>query len=90
MNAKYALLFATALTGLVAASAAASAMPATDLGTAAQQTSDVQKARWVCGPRRCWRQPNYYPGYYGYGFYPGPRYWGPRWRWHRWHHWRRW
>lgn len=86
-NAKHALFAALALTGLVATSATASAMPVGGLETSSRQLSHVQEARWVCaGPYRCWWRPNVYPYYGAYGYYPGPRWWGPR----RWHHWRRW
>ena len=46
----------------------------------ATTAANVQDVRWVCGPYRCWWQPNYY-GYYGYGYAPRPYYWRHRyWR----------
>jgi len=78
-----------ALVGLVAlgasAAGSASAMPMLPL---VQPSSNIENVRWVCGPFRCFWQPNYY-GYYS----PGPRFYyggGPRfyggWRrgWRRW------
>jgi hypothetical protein len=50
------------------------ALPGLDHAPAAQGEQGLQKARWVCGPYRCWRQPNYGwgPGYgYGYGGWGG-------------------
>lgn len=78
--------FAAAAIIGVATIGSASAMPATPAvqftpaaHAAAPANPAVQKVRWVCGPYRCWWR-------------PGPRWWGPRWRWgwHRryWH--RRW
>jgi hypothetical protein len=62
----------------------ASAMPVHNL--ASGTLANVEQARVVCGPYRCWWRPNYY-GYGAYGFY-GPRRhwgWGRHWGWrHRW------
>ena len=84
LKLKIALIAVTALSGTMLSSA--SAMPVTNLAAAAQESSAIQNVRLVCGPYRCWWQPNY--------FYPRYRAWayeGPRYRyWHRygWH--RRW
>ena len=50
---------------------------------------DIEQVRWVCNPwGRCWWRPNYYRAY---GYYGGPRFYGPRpWGWRHHHHWRRW
>ncbi len=78
----------------------ASALPAGNLAAAtAELSTDIQNVAWVCGPYRCWWQPNYYyyPGivvaprvYYGYppivyGY--GPRWYGHGSRWYgaRWY-----
>ena len=53
-----------------ALSSTASAMPIAP----APQVSNVEQARWVCDPYRCWWQPNYGYGYNGY--YGRPRYHG--------------
>jgi hypothetical protein len=59
---------------LTAASAAPIAPVTTTLAP------NVQDVRWVCGPYRCWWQPNHY-GYYGYGYAARPYYWRHRyWR----------
>ncbi len=91
---------AFAALALVLASSAfapeASALPGIDRAPAGQGEQGFQKARWVCGPYRCWRQPGYGgPGYgwgpgYGYGsgyggwgrgYGGGPGYgWGGGWR----------
>ena len=77
--------------GLMLSTMAASALPTVDTHVLTQVPSQVEQARWVCGPYRCFHRPNY-------GFYGGPRPWG----WHRpwgwrggWHrgwrrHWHRW
>jgi hypothetical protein len=88
MKLKLALIGLTALGGVALASEAASAMPI-GLATNADIASNVEQARWVCGPYRCWWRPNVYGAY---GYYAGPRYyhgWGWRhdhgWGWrHRW------
>jgi hypothetical protein len=65
-----AMVAVTALLGAMLVSRAASAMPVSDLAAASGELSaDIQKVRWVCGPYRCWWQPNYY---YAYPF------WRPR------------
>jgi hypothetical protein len=81
--------FATTLmlgaTGLAfpAISTPAAALPLAGLDPAiardAGPAGQIEQARWVCGPYRCWWRPNYYygPGY-GYGY--GPR-WGYGRRW---------
>jgi hypothetical protein len=48
------------------------ALPGIDRAPAGQAGQSLQKARWVCGPYRCWRQP-------GYGWSPGYGWGGPRW-----------
>jgi hypothetical protein len=80
---KMALIAVTALSGAMLSSA--SAMPVSNLAAAAQESSDIQNVRVVCGPFRCWWQPNYY-------YYPRYRYWGPRYHWwyRRWWWHRRW
>ena len=84
---KMALIVATALFGATLISRSASAMPVSDLAVAANEFSDdVQNVRWVCGPYRCWWQPNYDADrYWG----PGYRHWGSRAFAYRWGH-RRW
>lgn len=78
------VLIATIAGGAIMGSiASASAMPAAPLGVTAQATANVQEARYVCGPYRCFWRPNYY-AYYG----PRPYYYGPRWGYRR--GWRRW
>jgi len=70
---KIKLIFAaTALcAGLMAT--AASAMPITPVP--ADPAGQIEQVRWICGPYgRCWWRPNYYAGYYGYGYYPARRY----------------
>jgi hypothetical protein len=69
------------LTFASGANAMTNTLPA-GLAKSADQVGQVEQARWVCGPFRCWWRPSYY-GYYGgyrpYGYY---RPWG----WHRgWH-----
>jgi hypothetical protein len=86
-NLKYALVGAVALGGLAFATIPASAMPNGLSGLSDAQLSDVQDARWACGPFRCWWRPNWY-GSYGFVRRPwiGPR-WGWGWGWHRgWRH----
>jgi hypothetical protein len=91
MKIKIALLAAGAFCAASLAAGSASAMPVGGLAGAASEVSgDLQQARWVCGPYRCfWRPgPRFYgrpwwggPGYYRhYGFYGRPYrpYWGPR------------
>jgi hypothetical protein len=56
----------------------ASAMPIAAISTDA--VSNVENVRWVCGPYRCWWQPNYYYG--GYNYY-GPRRFYGGWGYHR-------
>jgi len=83
------VLGATAL-ALPAASTSAAAMPLAGLDPAVVrdgQTAQIDQVRWVCGPYRCFWQPNYY-AYGGWGG-PGPRWgYGPGWGYHR--PWRRW
>lgn len=67
------------------------ALPGLDRGVAAQAAPGAEKARWVCRPYRCWRQPGWGPGYgggpgWGWGggwrrnYWGGPRYgWGGGW-----------
>ena len=78
MNTKSIIIGLTALAGIAAISAPASAMP---IGAAPVQTSEVENVRLVCNAYgRCWRQPNYYyygrPAYYGRPRYYRPRYYG--------------
>ena len=74
---KLALVAATALGGAALLAPAANAIPMSGLAGATEQLStDIQQARWVCGPYRCWWRPNYW-GYRRWG-------WGPRWGWRRW------
>ena len=94
---KGAVVAAMAFGSLALQSAGASAMPMVDIGAAtvarSEAASGIEQARWVCGPFRCFRRPDYY----GYGFYGG---WHRGWRgygWHRpfgwgggWHRWHRW
>jgi hypothetical protein len=69
---KLALVAATALGGAALSVPAANAMPLSGLaGVTDQLSTDVQQARWVCGPYRCWWRPGW--GYRRWG-------WGPRWR----------
>jgi hypothetical protein len=83
---KIALVAATALLGATFVSRSASAMPVGGLAAATNELSAaIQNVRWVCGPYRCWWQPNYAYGYWG----PRFRYWGPRAYAYRWGH-RRW
>lgn len=58
----------------------ASALPGIDRAPAAQGEQGLQKARWVCGPYRCWRQPSYGWGP-GYGYGPGYGGWGRGYGW---------
>jgi len=66
------------------------ALPGIDRALAAQAAQGVDKVRWVCGPYRCWWQPNYGwgPGYgWGGGGWGGGGYgwrrpgWGPGYGW---------
>ena len=83
-------LVMTALAGAVLtfaprADAMTNTMPA-GLAKSADQVGQVEQARWVCGPFRCFWRPNYYGYGYGYGYgyrYPGWRFRHPGWRWHR-------
>jgi hypothetical protein len=43
---------------------AAQAMPAANLAPASTALTHAAEVAWVCGPYRCWWQPNYYR--YGY------------------------
>jgi hypothetical protein len=38
----------------------AQALPAANLADVSAELASVQKTAWVCGPYRCWWQPNYY------------------------------
>ncbi|QGM47942.1 hypothetical protein H2LOC_003910 [Methylocystis heyeri] len=87
MLRKTTLAAGLALGALTLGAPGASAMPALDPGVAqaADSAANVDKARWVCGPYRCWWRPNYYRPYGvyrpygGYGYYHGPRrYWHRR------------
>jgi len=77
-------LVMTALAGAILtfasrADAMTNTVPA-GLAKSADQVGQVEQVRWVCGPFRCWWQPNY-PQYYGY--YRGYRTFYRPWRWHR-------
>jgi len=92
MKLKFALVGLLALGGAALSTGAASAMPI-GLATNTDIASNVEQARWVCGPYRCWWRPNVYGAY---GYYGGPGFyrpgWGGGWGWHRgwgWHG-RRW
>jgi hypothetical protein len=63
--------------GTLAASGA-SAMPLGGLKPAAEAVqTTAQNVAWVCGPYRCWWQPNY--AYWGPRSFYGPRFhYGPR------------
>jgi len=81
---KIALLAAGAICAASLAAGSASAMPVGGLAAAGSEISgDLQQARWVCGPFRCfWRPgPRFYgrPFYRHYGFYGRPfrHHWGP-------------
>ena len=67
---KYALAAAATLGAVAFGSGAASAMP--NGLPSSVLAPEVQNVRWVCGPYRCWWQPNYYRG------------WGWRRGWRRW------
>jgi hypothetical protein len=76
------LLLAAAVLYGGLATASASAMPIANL--ALDTPANVETARLVCGPYRCWWRPNYYyaPRYYApRRFYGG---WGYRRGWRRW------
>ena len=72
---RYALLATLAAAGTITASAA-SAMPLSNLGAAAQSNDAIQEVRLVCDRwGRCWRTaPRYNYGYYGPRAYYGPSY----------------
>jgi hypothetical protein len=81
MNKMKLLVTATACCGALTVNPASAAPIAPITATT---PANVQNVRWVCGPYRCWWQPNYY-GYYGYGYAPRPYYWRHRyWRRHYW------
>ena len=82
MRAIKLILTAAALTGGLMATSA-SAMPVATMP--ADNVSNIEHVRWVCGPYgRCWWRPNYY-GYGAYGYAPGYyRGWGYRRGWRRW------
>jgi hypothetical protein len=54
---------------------------AAGLAKSGDQVDQLQQARLICGPHRCWWRPNYY-GFYGP--HPGWRWRHPGWRWRRW------
>ena len=65
-------------------SAPASAMPMSNLATAASDLALGQSVRYVCDRYQCWWRPNYNYGYYAYapGWYGyGPGWWGYRRAW---------
>jgi len=77
MKARLALLAAATALGIAAsAGTAAAAIPNGLAGIQAPAASPDQ-VRWVCNPwGRCWWRPNVYRSY---GYYGGPRAYGPRW-----------
>src|SRR5262249_13175606 len=80
---KHTLAAAAALGAVALAPGSASAMPNGLPSISGAVSSNVENVRWVCGPYRCWRRPNWYGAY---GYHGGPRrWWGLR---HRWHNWR--
>jgi hypothetical protein len=94
MTFKLAVLGLAAIGGVALASGPALAAMPNGIPQANQiaegPAADVDQVRWVCNPwGRCWWRPNYYRAY---GYYGGPRFYGPRpWGWrHHHHHWRRW
>ena len=80
-----------AAAGLLGVAGGAAAMTPTPLLAGPQDVAaKVEAVRWVCGPYRCHRQPDYYGPRY---FAPRPYYYGPprpRRDWHRGYRWRRW
>lgn len=81
-NLKITLIAAIGFAGLALAGSVAQAMPISSAPAAAilagQGEAAVQDVRWVCGPYRCWDQPEYYYqprpfygfqnfGYFNYG-----------------------
>ena len=92
MTLKLALLGLAAIGGVALASGPALAAMPNGIPQAdqiAKGPANVDQVRWVCNPwGRCWWRPNYYRAY---GYYGGPRLYGPRpWGWRHHHHWRRW
>ncbi len=86
MKLAHALVGLVALGGTALGVGTASAMPI-GLAAPADQVSNIEPVRWVCGPRgRCWNAPGY--AYYGGPVY-GPRY-GYGYGWHRGWYGRRW
>lgn len=76
-------LAAFALCGALATTSA-SALPVDNLGKIDNATNP-ETVRWVCNPwGRCWWRPNYYGGYYAYGYRPYRYGYGGYRRWHRW------
>ncbi|MHB0770617.1 hypothetical protein [Bradyrhizobium sp. 5.13L] len=94
MTLKFALLGLVAVGSVTLASGPALAampngIPQADK-IAKGPAAEVEQVRWVCNRwGRCWWRPNYYRAY---GYYGGPRFYGPRpWGYRRHHHhWRRW
>ena len=83
-----ALVAGAAGLALPAASNTATALPLAGLESAVlrdgQPAAQVEQARWVCGPYRCFWQPNYWGPGPRWGWGGGPRWgWGggPRWGW---------
>lgn len=72
LNLKIALIAVTALSAAMLSSA--SAMPVSNLAASAQESSDIQNVRVVCGPYRCWWRPNYFYPRHRYSAYDDPRY----------------
>jgi hypothetical protein len=82
MKLSHALVGLVALGGAALAAGTASAMPI-GLATNSDVASNIEQARWVCGPYRCWNAPPY-----GYGYYGPHRFYGGGYGWHRgWRHW---
>jgi hypothetical protein len=83
MTLKYAIAVLAMVGGAALVAPAAQAMP-NGLPTSGVHTSGVENVRWVCGPHRCWWQPQRHRVYSPYGFY-APR---PHHRPHHRHGWR--
>jgi hypothetical protein len=69
------LVAATVLGGGALASGSAAAMPIHGLDAMSSgAAANVENVGWVCGPYRCWWQPNYHAEapFYGYAYRPRP------------------
>jgi hypothetical protein len=67
MRLRIVVFVLAAIGGLALTSTAGSAIPngIPNANEAVGQTSNVEQARWVCGPRGCFRRPNW-RGAYGF------------------------